>query len=93
VRLGQRLTDWGGFDRIVDWFAVKANDYCLWVHERELRYARNHNPKCPDCGEHHPFCYCDDRERERDIADGAFDAGMERGYEVAQNDWRRGAEW
>lgn len=62
-------------ERLIAWLAAKANDYLIWVHEREIRDAAI----CPDCDQPEPVCYCAEKADRDAIMQSAYDAGREDG--------------
>lgn len=65
-------------DRLIEWLAVKANNYLIWAFERDLAGA----PICPDCDQPEPVCYCSEKATQDEIMQSAYDSGYDAGCEA-----------
>lgn len=65
-------------ERLIEWLAVRANNYLIWVHERDLRGA----PICPDCDQPEPVCGCEENAARNERMQSAYDHGYDAGCEA-----------
>lgn len=67
---------------LLDWLARRANDYLIWMHERDHATY----PPCPDCGGRGDECYCEEKADRDQILNDAFEDGLgyERGYQCVE---------
>ena len=71
-------------ERVLSWLEAKAGDYLRWRHEQAYARAKRTEPKCPDCEQPESFCWCEEKDREREMMQSAFDAGMDRAAEMIE---------
>lgn len=70
-------------ERFLNWLEDKAGNYLRWCYERRYAVAEATDPTCPDCQMPESFCYCEERDRQRDEMESIFASGVEHGYERA----------
>lgn len=73
-------------ERFLGWLESKANAYLIWMYEREERGSLI----CPDCDCPVVHCWCDERDRQDELAREAYEAGIDEGVERAMT---RGDRW
>lgn len=71
-------------DRFLNWLEQKANDFLVWMYERE----RRHHETCPDChGAIGLDCSCAEQDDMYEQMQEAYEAGINEGFERAGRHW------
>lgn len=64
--------------RFAQWASMQAGRVCAWAYEVE-NAAMNDLPKCVDCHQPEPLCYCGVKADEQAAHDDIYRSGFEAG--------------